>query len=149
MRSKLIYLSFIAILFPVLLMAQHSTVSSLVDSFSERNNVKYTKAGKAVIWMVKASAPKGAMDGVRSMKILEFKGGTKSVEYIDFHTQAMALFAKNGANRVVNEKKDDVSMEVYIEIKENPTEYMMFMHSADDGEIFMLMEGDLPSSLDK
>ncbi len=147
MRTKTFILSCITLFaLPILLFAQQST-TSLVESYSAKSNVKYTKAGKAIVWMIKKSAPKGAMDGVESIKILEFKGGASSQEYIAFRAESKALFAKMGAECVSSENMPEGSAEVYMERKQNPTEYMMFMHGDDGSEVFMLMQGDLPSSL--
>ncbi|MFI3332687.1 MAG: DUF4252 domain-containing protein [Rikenellaceae bacterium] len=148
MKTKFIIICCIALLAPTLLLAQQS-INTLVESYSNVDNVNYTKAGKAVIWMVKAAAPKGSMDGVKSMIVLEFKGGSTSSEYSSFRSKALTIFKQSGAVCVANEDTDKGSMEVYMERKESPTEYMMFMHGDDNSEVFMLMEGKLPSSLEK
>ncbi len=148
MKTKLTLLLLLLLLTPTLLLAQQSSISSLVESYSNHSSVKYTKAGKAVIWMVKAAAPKGSMDGVKSMTIREFSDGATSSDYRAFRSKAVSIFQQSGAECVASESTDKGAMEVYMERKENPTEYMMFMHGDDGSEVFMLMEGKLPSSLE-
>ncbi|MFR9636630.1 MAG: DUF4252 domain-containing protein, partial [Rikenellaceae bacterium] len=113
---------------------------------SKRDGVSYTHVGKNMVWMAKAAAPKGAMDGVENIHILKFDNRISAL-YSTFHASADSLFTALGAELVAAEPTKKGSMEVYMERKERPTEYMTFEYSNKGDTTFMWMSGNLPSSL--
>ncbi len=141
MRIKLIIICFIVVLSPILLFAQENSITTLVESYSNNEDVKYAKVGKAAIWMMKSSLPKGMLDGVKSMTILEFKNDAASSEYDIFRSKALSIFEQTGVECITTEEEKDISIEVYASSSEiTSSEYMMFfIHNQDGNEIFMLM----------
>ncbi|MFI3324392.1 MAG: DUF4252 domain-containing protein [Rikenellaceae bacterium] len=140
------------LLVPTLLVAQPKnsdhkpaaprTANALVEQYSSRKDVEYVKANKAILWMVKASAPKGSMEGVKELEILNFKGGDKTQAYREFRRDAEALFTSLRAECLSKEQTNKGLTEVYAERKRPITQYMMFVHDDKGDIIFMLMQGE-------
>ncbi len=130
------------LLAPTLLLAQPQTTKTLMERYSTRSDVEYVKANKAILWMVKASAPKGSMEGVKELEILNFKGGNETKAYRDFRHDAEALFASLDAKCVSKERTEKGLTEVFIAPERPITEYMMFIHDDEGDIIFMLMQGE-------
>ncbi len=131
------------LLTPTLLLAQPKSAAALVERYSTRNDVEYVKANKTILWMVKASAPKGSMEGVKELEILNFKGGDTSPAYREFRRDAEALFASLGVTCASKEKTEKGLTEVFVEPGRPVTQYMMFVHDDQKGDkIFMLMQGE-------
>lgn len=130
------------LLIPTLLAAQPRSVSALMEKYSTRKDVEYVKANKAILWMVKASAPKGSMEGVKELEILSFKGGDKSHAYREFRNDAEKLFHTLDAKCVSKERTEKGVAEAFVESKRPVTQYMMFVHDDSGDTIFMLMRGE-------
>lgn len=140
-RIKIILLS-LCVLLPSMLLAQsYKDVDELVKAYSNKSDVEYTDANRAMIWMVKAAAPKGAMDGVKSLQILNFKQGSTSAVYKQFRSQAEAVFAATSMEQVEREETDKGYMEVFANPNSKVLEYMMFMFENDSAAV-MLMRGE-------
>ncbi len=131
--------------------AQYGSVKELVEAYSNREGVDYVDAPKAVIWMIKAKSPKGTMDGVKKLYLLNFDGATES--YSSFRAEALELFEQLGIECVEEERSKETSMEIYMETPAEAAEYisefMMFMLSEKGDQVFMLMQGELPIESDK
>ncbi len=147
MKTKVILLLMLLAM-PISIYAQHKSLSSLMKSYSENEEVSYTEAGKSVIWMMKAAAPKGSMEGVKKLTMLQFKEGRESSSYISFREACDRYFAETGMMCVSREDaKKGGTMEVYMRREESPKEFAMLM-DMDGNLMFMLMEGSFPSSMD-
>lgn len=145
---KRVFGSLILLLLPSFAVAQYQDVTSLVGAYAKQKGISHTHLGKGMIWMAKASAPKGAMDGVESIDVLKFDNGVESPLFIKFKASADSLFAAIGAECVVSEPTKKGSMDVFMERKESPTEYMMFTYDSRKGDVgFLWMQGNIPSSL--
>lgn len=132
----------------MLLAAQSKPLKSLIKNYSEVEGVTYTEAGKSVIWMVKTAAPKGSMDGVERLTILQFKDGHNSKDFTAFRAATMEICREHEILCAAREKTKKGSIEVHMQRSESPKEYIMFMSGDDGSEVVMYMEGELPSSLD-
>ncbi len=109
------------------------------------DDVDYIEANKAIIWMVKARAPKGSMNGVDALQLLNFKDGAASSSYKNFREQVTALFDQLSIECITSEMTKEGLMEVFMRREQNPTESMVFTHNKKGEVMFMWMGGTFPS----
>ncbi len=142
--KKFVLVSLVALLLPTMLCAQPKSLKELTHSYSTHPDVEYVEAGKAIIWMIKAKTPKGAMDGVKLIDILAFKADKAQATYAKFRSEVLALYEREGIKCVKSEKGKDGLAEVYMEEGcTKLTEYSMFI-SDDKGNVtFMRLEGEM------
>ncbi len=141
--KKIALLTALALLLPALISAKGLATMELITKYATRDDVQHIEANKAMMFFIKAKSPKGAMDGVKKINILNFKEGATSHSYKAFRQDALELFAQSGVKKVKSEKTKEGVMEVYMETKPKISEYSMFMHGKKGGELYMLLEGDL------